>query len=101
MLGVALLAACASGSSLPGITSAGNKASVTGGPAVSGPAYKGGTGSGPSLTQPNRGKGGSLPSLTSPSAKGGKGDPFAASPHKANLKKKKKEKGLFPKGMRK
>lgn len=98
---VLLLAACATGgSSLPGITAAGNKSSVTGGPAVSGPAYKGGTGAGPSITQPNKGKGGSTPAITSPKVKGRKGDPFNAGPHKVNLKKKKKEKGLFPPGMK-
>ncbi|UPT68209.1 MAG: hypothetical protein M0D57_06035 [Sphingobacteriales bacterium JAD_PAG50586_3] len=101
VLVVALLTACATGSSLPGLTASGNKASVTGGPAVSGPAYKGGTSSGPGLTTPNKGKGGRLPALTSPSTKARKGDPFNAGPRKVNAKKKKKEQGLFPKGMRK
>lgn len=97
---IALLSACATGSSLPGLTASGNKASVTGGPAVSGPAYKGGTSAGPALTSPSGGKGGRLPALTSPSVKARKGDPFNAGPHKVNVKKKKKESGLFPKGMR-
>lgn len=100
MLVVALLSACATGSNLPGLTASGNKASVTGGPAVSGPAYKGGTSAGPALTSPSGGKGGRLPALTSPSVKARKGDPFNAGPHKVNVKKKKKENGLFPKGMR-
>lgn len=97
---IALLSACATGSNLPGLTASGNKASVTGGPAVSGPAYKGGTSAGPALTSPSGGKGGRLPALTSPSVKARKGDPFNAGPHKVNVKKKKKENGLFPKGMR-
>lgn len=97
---MALLSACATGGSMPGITASGNKSSVTGGPAVSGPAYKGGTNSGPALTTPNAGKGGRLPSLTSPNVRARKGDPFNAGPHKVNAKKKKKESGLFPKGMR-
>ena len=100
VLVVALLSACATGSNLPGITASGNKASVTGGPAVSAPAYKGGTASGPALTTPNKGRGGRLPSLTSPSTRARKGDPFNAGPHKVDVKKKKKEKGLFPKSMR-
>ena len=100
VLVVALLSACATGSSLPALTASGNKASVTGGPAVSGPAYKGGTSSGPGLTTPNAGKGGRLPALTNPNTKARKGDPFAAGPHKVNVKKKRKERGLFPKDMR-
>lgn len=101
VLVIALLSACATGSSLPGLTASGNKASVTGGPAVSGPAYKGGTSAGPGITSPSGGKGGRLPALTSLTTKARKGDPFNAGPHKVNAKKKKKESGLFPKGMRK
>ena len=97
---VILFAACASGSSLPGITQAQKPGSSGGGLAITTPGGGSSKSSGPSITSPNRGKGGSLPTVTNTRAKGRKGDPFAAGPRKVNVKKKKKEKGLFPKGMR-
>lgn len=98
---VVWLAACSSGSSLPGITQAQKPGSSGGGLPITTPTSGGSKSSGPSITSPNRGKGGSLPTVTATSAKKGKGDPFSAGPRKVNVKKKKKEKGLFPPGMRK
>ncbi len=97
---IILFAACAPGSSLPGITQAQKPGSSGGGLAITTPGGGSSKSSGPAITSPNKGKGGSLPTVTSPKGKRRKGDPFAAAPRKVNVKKKKKEKGLFPKGMR-
>jgi len=97
---VILFASCATGGSLPGIAQPQKPGKSGGGLAITTPGGGSSKSSGPSITSPNRGKGGSLPTVTSPKGKGRKGDPFAAGPRKVNVKKKKKEKGLFPKGMR-
>ena len=97
---VFLFAACATGGSLPGIAQPQKPGKSGGGLAITTPGSGSSKSSGPSITSPNKGKGGSLPTVTSPKGKRRKNDPFAAAPRKVNVKKKKKEKGLFPKGMR-
>lgn len=99
--GMLLFAACAAGDGLPGITQAQKPGSSGGGLPITTPSGGSSKSSGPSITSPNRGKGGSLPTVTGTSAKKGKTDPFSAGPRKVNVKKKKREKGLFPPGMRK
>lgn len=97
---VFLFAACATGDNLPAIAHAQKPGKSGGGLAITTPGGGSSKSSGPSITSPNKGKGGSLPTVTGTTAKRRKGDPFAAAPRKVNVKKKKKEKGLFPPGMR-